>query len=162
MGQRGPQPEPTRLKLIKGETRPSRVNYAEPIPARANIDAPDDLDDESRAAWEQVMGAIGHTGIITAADTEMLRLYVEAVTRYRMAERALRKSGPLLPGRNGDLVKNPLHQVVRDNAVLMQKLARELGLTPSARTGMRGNDDDANRSAQDKLDSLLAAARKAR
>ena len=32
-------------------------------------------------------------------------------------------------GQKGELVKNPLHQVVRDNAVLLRSFARELGLT---------------------------------
>jgi phage terminase small subunit len=43
-------------------------------------------------------------------------------------------------------VKNPLHQIVRDNAILLRAFARELGLTPSARTGLTGTfgeaDDD--------------------
>ena len=39
--------------------------------------------------------------------------------------------------RTGELIKNPLHQIVRDNAALVLSLARELGLTPSARSGLR-------------------------
>jgi P27 family predicted phage terminase small subunit len=50
----------------------------------------------------------------------------------------LQQSGPLVRGQRGELVKNPLHQVVRDNVVLVRSLARELGLTPSARSGMTG------------------------
>jgi phage terminase small subunit len=45
--------------------------------------------------------------------------------------------------RSGELVKNPLHQIVRDNAILQRAFARELGLTPSARTGLAvGMDSD--------------------
>ena len=32
MGRRGPAPTPTKLKLLRGETRPSRINRAEPKP----------------------------------------------------------------------------------------------------------------------------------
>ena len=36
----------------------------------------------------------------------------------------------------GSLVKNPLHQVVRDDADQIRQFARELGLSPSARAGL--------------------------
>ena len=45
--------------------------------------------------------------------------------------------------RGGELVKNPLHQIVRDNALLVRALARELGLTPAARVGLRGGEETA-------------------
>ena len=38
--------------------------------------------------------------------------------------------------RSGELVKNPLHQIVRDNADLIRAFARELGFTPSARSAL--------------------------
>ena len=34
-------------------------------------------------------------------------------------------------------MKNPLHQVARDNADEIRQFARELGLSPSARVGLR-------------------------
>lgn len=59
--------------------------------------------------------------------------------RYEHAAVLLEKSGPLVRGaerRGGELVKNPLHQVVRDNADLVRAFARELGFTPSARSAL--------------------------
>ena len=42
-------------------------------------------------------------------------------------------------------LKRLLHQIVRDNAILLRAFARELGLTPSARTGLTiGNEADPN------------------
>ena len=38
--------------------------------------------------------------------------------------------------RRGDLIKNPLHQIVRDDADLIRAFARELGFTPSARSAL--------------------------
>ena len=37
----------------------------------------------------------------------------------------------------GNFVKNPLHQVARANADEVRQFARELGLSPSARVGLR-------------------------
>ena len=53
-------------------------------------------------------------------------------------------------------MKNPLHQIVRDDAELMRSLARELGLTPSARTGLTGGTMLTRReSLEDEADRLI-------
>jgi P27 family predicted phage terminase small subunit len=161
MGTRGPQPKPTRLKLLSGETRPSVINYAEPIPGGGPLTAPDDLRPDARLVWERVVDALGATGVLTAADRDILRLYCEAYARYVEAEQMLAKTGPLLKGRDGNFVKNPLHQIVRDNADAVKKYAREIGLTPAARVGLRGEIDGQANSATAKLDAIIRAARRA-
>jgi len=160
MGTRGPAPKPTRLRLLAGETRPSVINYAEPIPAGGPLTAPADLRPEAREVWERVIAAIGSTGVLTSADKDILRLYSEAFVRYQEAEAMLSKTGPLLKGRDGNFVKNPLHQIVRDNADAVKKYARELGLTPAARVGLRGEIGDQANSATAKLDAIIQAARR--
>ncbi len=162
MGQRGPAPQPTRLKLLRGETRPSRVNYSEPLPARTDFSPPTELNAEARQVWNEVVEAVAHTGMLTAADLHTLRLYCEAAVRYREADRLYAETGPLTRGQAGELVKNPLHQIVRDNATLMLQLAGKLGLTPAARSGLTGDLDAQANSAAAKLDALISAARKAK
>jgi P27 family predicted phage terminase small subunit len=73
----------------------------------------------------------GHPG----RDADVLRCYCEAVARYAQAA-AVRPVGANHPA-DGNLVKNPLHQVARDNADEVRQFARELGLSPSARVGLR-------------------------
>jgi P27 family predicted phage terminase small subunit len=96
------------------------------------------------------------TGVLTGVDTDALRIYCEAVVRYEYAAVRLEQSGPLVRSaerRSGELVKNPLHQIVRDNADLVRAFARELGFTPSARsalTAVKGSDEP------DALDRWLA------
>ncbi len=65
----------------------------------------------------------------------MLRCYCEAVSQYENAVRTLVSSGPLIRS-HGELVKNPLHQVVRESRDAVRQFARELGLSPSARAGL--------------------------
>jgi P27 family predicted phage terminase small subunit len=161
VGTRGPVPKPTRLKVLAGETRPSVINYAEPIPAGGPLTPPEDLRPEVRTIWERVVEALGPTGVLTSADRDLLRLYAEALARYIEAEQMLAKSGPLIRGRDGNLVKNPLHQIVRDNGDAVKKYARELGLTPAARVGLRGEIDGNANSATAKLDAIIQAARRA-
>ncbi len=64
----------------------------------------------------------------------------------------LDQSGPLVRGQKGELVKNPLHQIVRDNADLLRAFARELGLTPSTRAGMTGQPREQRDAFADFLD----------
>jgi P27 family predicted phage terminase small subunit len=136
VGRRGPAPTPTKVKLLRGETRPSRVNYHEPIPSPDLPKMPPDMDDAAKAVWRRVLRDMRHTGVIRAADTDILRCYCEAVSRYAGAARLYSQTGPIVK-RDGNLVKNPLHQVARDNADEIRQFARELGLSPSARVGLR-------------------------
>jgi P27 family predicted phage terminase small subunit len=133
MGRRGPAPLPTAVKRLRGETRPSRLNPDEPPPPADVPTMPADLDPAAAAVWERVL-IDQAPGVILAAHTDTFRMYCEAVARYEQSAALLRASGPLLPDRHhgGALVKNPLHQIVRDNATLVRQLAGDLGLTPSA------------------------------
>ncbi len=138
-----PARKPTRLKILNGSAAhdPQRINRREPQPTIGMPRIPSDLGPVAREVWRHVARTIGHTGVITGADVDVLRAYCEAVARYRQAAALLDKSGPLIVAggtgaRRGELVKNPLAQIVRDNALLIRMLARELGLTPAARPGL--------------------------
>ena len=138
MGRRGPTPAPTALKLLRGETRPSRINRAEPRPTGGLPSKPTDLAPEAAVAWDRVTAELGPSGVHPQDITVERGQDADAVARYETAAVMLAGSGPLIRGaRHGELVKNPLHQIVRDNAMLLLAFARELGATPSARSGLR-------------------------
>jgi P27 family predicted phage terminase small subunit len=104
-----------------------------------------------------VSSELGPTGVLTRLDRDVLRAYAEAVARYEAAAVMLAGSGPLIRGaRHGELIKNPLHQIVRDNAMLLLAFARELGATPSARSGLRAPTEEPGA----KLAAFLTAARR--
>ncbi len=152
MGGKGFAPAPTKVKLLRGETRPSRVNYREPLPDSKLPTMPSDMDAAAKTVWGRVMRTMGKTGVIRASDTDTLRCYCEAVARYNQAARLYAETGPLVPGwspkTNDDdeadvkkakvvvWVKNPLHQIVREHAEQVRAFGRELGLTPSSRSGL--------------------------
>jgi len=136
MGRRGPAPTPTKIKLLLGETRPSRLNHLEPIPSRDVPKMPLSMGTESRKVWRRLVRDYAQSGVLTSVDADSLRIYCECVVRYEHAASMLEKTGPLTRGQKGELVKNPLHQVVRDDADLIRAFARELGFTPSARSSL--------------------------
>ena len=125
---------PDAAKLRRGETRPSRLNGLEPLPRHRPPSMPKGLDPVARAAWTHVVREMGTSGLITAADSHILRLYCETWSRFRAA--AAMYTAPLIND-HGHLTKNPLHQVVRDDSDLVLRLARELGLSPAARASLQ-------------------------
>lgn len=135
MGRRGPIAAPTRVKIKQGETRPSRVNFNEPQPQQRAPKMPRDLSAGAKAVWKRVLDDMRDTDVIVSADADVLRVYCEAVDRYVKAQAIYQQSGVLL-NRGGILVKNPVHQVVRDNAEQIRLLARELGLSPASRSAL--------------------------
>lgn len=142
MGERGPARQPTALKLLKGETRKERLNRNAPKPAAGGLTMPADMDARAKTVWQRQVKAMRLTGVLTVVDTDMLRAYCEAVSRYEAAAKLIQTSGPLVRGQKGELVKNPLHQIVRDNAALIRLLGRDLGFAPGAREGITVPDDD--------------------
>ena len=97
---------------------------------------PAGMSEPAQAIWNRITRDYAQTGVLTSVDTDALRVYCEAVVRYGHVAALLEQSGPLARGQRGELVKNPLHQIVRDNADLIRAFARELGFTPSARSAL--------------------------
>jgi P27 family predicted phage terminase small subunit len=136
MGRRGPAPTPTAVKLLQGETRPSRLNFREPLPRRSLPRPPADLDPAARAIWRRTLREMP-AGLITALDGDVLACYCGAVVRYRAAASLVARSAPRIRGaRSGDVIANPADRVARGWSDQIRLLARELGLTPSARAGL--------------------------
>jgi P27 family predicted phage terminase small subunit len=138
---------PTELKVLHGERRPSRLNRNAPKAKNVPV-MPAGMSAPAKAIWNRIIRDYAHTGVLTSVDTDAFRVYCEAVVRYEHAAAMLEQSGPLVRGaRRGDLIKNPLHQIVRDDADLIRAFARELGFTPSARSALTAinepEEDDA-------------------
>lgn len=135
VGQRGRAPEPTRLKLLKG-AQSKRINRNEPQPLDLPVTRPDHLSQHAAEEWDRVLPHLQAMGTVTDADVPCLAVYCEAVARWRRLAKLVADSQPLLH-RDGNYVKNPLYSQVRDAAIEVRMFAREFGLTPSARSGIR-------------------------
>ena len=150
MGRRGVPPLPTPLKLLRGETREQRLNRHAPKPTGGKPIMPSGMTPRAQRVWRRQIAALGETGILTTVDGDSLRAYCEAVDRYIQAAELLAASPPLVEGQKG-IVRNPLHQITRDNAMLMLQFARNLGFLPSAREGLHVNQE----SERDPLETWL-------
>jgi P27 family predicted phage terminase small subunit len=144
MGKRGYPPRPTNLRILRGD-HPERVNRDEPQPADLPVSRPPWLSDEARRKWDDLAPQLDFMGVLTVVDVDMLASYCECYARWRRLVVMAAKSPPVFKraGRPGDdgaeetvLVKNPLWGQVRDATSELRVLAREFGLTPSARSGL--------------------------
>jgi P27 family predicted phage terminase small subunit len=135
VGRRGPAPAPTGLKLVRGDER-RRINTDEPKPLPGPVERPAYLSRLAVEEWDRVAPHLEAMRTLTAVDTTALAVYCEAVARWRGLAEVVAKSPPVIQ-RDGVLVKNPAYSQARDAAIEVRMFAREFGLTPSARSGIR-------------------------
>jgi P27 family predicted phage terminase small subunit len=68
----GPPPQPTSLKILRGNPSQHRLNMDEPKPNMAKGDCPDVLTGEARAIWERLAPELVATGRLAIEDQELL------------------------------------------------------------------------------------------
>lgn len=124
---------PTALRVLHGETRPSRINRHEPRPRSGKPSAPTWLSPSARVIWRKTLRELQPMGIVTPADTNALGLYCMALAEYIAAAAIVAEKGLLVDGRHSGLVANPAARIERDRFAMACRLGEEFGLTPSAR-----------------------------
>jgi P27 family predicted phage terminase small subunit len=148
MGKRGPAPAPTALQLLKGEKK-SRINTRGPKPEVKDRPpaCPAWLSKEAKAVWRYHAKTLHKAELLTDWDRETFAVYCTAVVQHREAcqvlagamvvtEDGVTASNLLVTGMHGNLVKNPILQVIRDTSQTIRVYAQQFGLTPSARSGI--------------------------
>ena len=149
MSKPGPAPTPTHLKIVRGVRR-DRINDKEPKPPKKMPSCPSWLSAEGKKVWRRTSKQLSEMGILYACDGDSLAAYCEAVVRHQMACELIGQTGILIKGRRDGVVKNPAVQVARDAEATIKAFAQEFGLTPSARTRLKTNEETSST-----LDDLL-------
>ena len=126
MGERGPLPN---LYTRRRNRRPVTGKYV--IIARPAM--PRSLSAEAKAEWRRVVPELENIGILARIDRSVLTRYCAAWADWCELEGLLQRSGKLIKGQKGNLVRNPLWLMKRDAEQTVTELARQLGLTPVAR-----------------------------
>jgi P27 family predicted phage terminase small subunit len=136
MGERGPRPAPTALKVLRGE-RKDRINRDEPKPPEGRPACPRWLADEAKVVWRRLAPQLYARGkLLTDWDREQFAVYCEAWARWKENVVALRGESTVIEGHRG-MVANPRIRSIAAAEATMKGLAREFGLTPSARSGIK-------------------------
>lgn len=131
---------PTKLRLLHGEDHLDRMGLDEPAPAPERPELPTDAAQDVREVWDRIVAELEAMDLAFSADSDGLRCYAEAVVVHRKASAVLARTGVLVRGIHGNLVRNPALQAQRDAAATIRAWSQEFGLTPSARTSIRGKE----------------------
>lgn len=125
---------PAALKLLKGTNQPCRMNDMEPEPS-LDITKPSGLTAGASDKWDEIVKVLQDCKVMTCADEDVLAKYCEAWVMWRhctdevVKEPVIREDGiPKL---------NPMHRIQDQYFKQMLAGARELGLTPAARTKVK-------------------------
>jgi P27 family predicted phage terminase small subunit len=95
---------------------------ARKAPTRPEIAPPDWLSPEAAEVWARTLAQR------PGADPDLLVVYCCAVADFNRSQGILDRSGPLIQGQKGNLVRNPLQTIKTANAAVIRNLARDLGL----------------------------------
>lgn len=137
MGRRGPAPEPTALKRLKGNPGKRPLNDSEPRPAATLPRCPSHLQGEARAEWKRVAKALHQSGLLTQVDRAALAIYCQAWARWIKAEAQVARHGEVVKSAAGNVMQNPYLSIANRAMKQVQSMARELGMTPSARSQIK-------------------------
>jgi P27 family predicted phage terminase small subunit len=131
MGRRGPQPQPTALKLERGNPGHRPLNQDEPQLAAPASKVPVGLKGRAKAEWSRLVDELISKGVLTVGDMHAFEEYCTLVGEVDSYEKLIRKVG-----------RETAHRLGYANYLLklrtqLRQQAAHLGLTPSSRSGVK-------------------------
>lgn len=150
---RGRKPQPTALKVVKGNPGKRALPKDEPSPEPAVPDPPAHLSDDALAEWKRVAVQLYRLGILADIDMAVLAAYCQSYGRWVQAERALSRvmerlenldaedrpegDGLLRVSAKGNVVQQPLIGIANKAAADMVRYATEFGMGPASRSRVK-------------------------
>lgn len=131
MGLRGVQPEPTAVKLAKGNPGRRPINAREPRLSVASRNVPAGMTGKARAEWLRLVDELIDSGSLTIGDMDAFEEYCYLVADVQRYRRLIRKAG--------DEQATALGYANYFNKLRTQKRqqAAHLGLTSTSRSGVK-------------------------
>ena len=141
----GRTPQPTALKLLRGNPGKRPLNQREPKPRPVAPKCPPWLDYDAKREWRRVVVELERIGVLTSVDMAALAGYCQAYSRWKEAESVLTDKGMVFETEKGYLVPRPEVTIAKTYLGFVKSFCAEFGLTPSARGRMTlpEVDDDA-------------------
>jgi P27 family predicted phage terminase small subunit len=139
MARRGPPPQPTDLRLLRGNPGKRRINTREPRPPVTTPSCPRWLSPEAKRAWRETVPVLKEMRILTRIDRDALAAYCQAYARWKAAEQFLDQHGEVYPIRDESgkikyMQAFPQVFIARSALQTLRSYQQEFGMTPSART----------------------------
>lgn len=151
MGRRGPAPEPTRLKIIKGNPGKRPLNKKEPKPQQGIPECPPELAGAARDEWERIAPMLHKIGLLSKVDGAGLAMYCAIYARWLEAEAQIRKHGMLIKSPNGYPMQSPYLNIATQCIKQMRGYLQELGLSASSRSRIEVEREDIETDAEERF-----------
>jgi P27 family predicted phage terminase small subunit len=135
------RPQPTSLKVLRGNPGKRRLNDAEPQPPADGIQPPAWLAGDALAKWSELVPILQSVGLLTRADVGPLSRYCDTWAWWRRCREVIDRDGDTVVVRDdAGRVKwgqqRPEVGIVSKLAQQMSRLEAEFGLSPSARSAI--------------------------
>ena len=128
MGQRGPAPKPTQIKVLQGTYRRDRARGEVFPDASEDLTAPDWLSEPARDKWSELAPILGTQGLLTECDLDTLALYCATWVRWRESEEALQREGMTTTAQSGYQQVSPYYTIASKSLTELRALADRLPL----------------------------------
>jgi P27 family predicted phage terminase small subunit len=133
---RGRKPQPTALKILRGNPGKRALSGDEPQPAPLiKLRAPSWLDKDAKKEWRRLAPMLERLGVLTETDTGALTAYCEAWSTWKNATQKIREFGMVVkhPSPGKLPVVSPYMRIANNALTQMRGLLVEFGMTPSSR-----------------------------
>ncbi len=134
----GRKPQPTALKLLRGNPGQRPINDAEPqFPVRLPT-PPGQLSASAKSIWRREGRRLVQAGVFTIADAPAFAAWCQSYARWLEMVEMLNRTGPILRVEEAPGFRiNPLVSAVRDAQADFIRAGVEFGLTPSSRSRVK-------------------------
>lgn len=158
MGKRGPAPEPSILKYIRGNPSKTKLSPAEPTPELFEaFDPPEEIAGDEMAAkkWRQSVPVLRRMRVFTEADVDAWAIYCRTWANWMRAKAKCDQFGrdnvtmEIDPNSTTGKLRikwtQPFTWAVEEKALAndLRRLQQEFGLTPSSRSQVTIHDSAA-------------------
>lgn len=163
MGRRGPRPQPTELKVVRGNPGCRALNTAEPKPPADGVLMPSHLGEVAAGKWDELLPLLQAVRVMTRADIEALARYCDTYEWWLATRAKLKKEGDTYPILNDKgeikyIAQRPEVSIANKLAMQLRQLESDFGLSPAARTSLKVEPDAKE---ENTLSKFLARRKKA-
>lgn len=144
----GPAPQPTALRLLRGNPGKRAINRNEPV-FTGTPQCPSWLTPTAQAEWDRVTDDLRAMDMLRGVDAASLAAYCQAFARWQQAEETVTKEGQTISepivNKSGDVVgykvkRHPVTTIAKDERAAMLRAAALFGFDPSSRSRINLGD----------------------
>ena len=135
MGKRGPKPQPTEIKVFRGNPGKRSLPAAEMKPRAGTPEMPEWLGEIGRAYWLDALTNLP-PDVVTLADGAMLSQYAHAWEVFHEARQLVAEHGLIAVSDKGSEYMHPAVGIMSAARKEIRQCAALFGLSPSDRVGM--------------------------